>query len=287
MWWDNDEKMWRDHDEDFDCAYPYPCDCPACEAVAERLLEEKQEEAELAEREHNLYMDRLAEEVERLAEERRRRLTEKEERLAKEKAALYKDLMQVGRLAQRLAGRMRLVGEPSTKAPFPTGEISRLGHDEQRWPYITDDEEQRTLRCMRMVCDLNEWNRKIWALRSTAAEAWEWQISLPLIFIMEFLITRYAQKNGWTMVTKNGRTIKPERFESATNICFTNGVYDEQLRDLLHEARDWRNETHLSRRARVGYEHDGSFDRYVRIQDTLDRLEKALEWHWQYKARSL
>ncbi len=278
MWWDDYKKVWWDYDEGFDCAYPYSCDCPACESVAERLLvEEEDRENELAERQDRFYLERLAQQEKKLVEQER--LAE-EERLATEKYALRKDVNKFGGLAQHLAERMKSIGEPTKGAPFPTGEISKLDDDEQRWPYITDNEEQRTLRCMRMVCEVNEWNRKIWCLTRTAGEAWEWHISLPLIFIMEFLVTRYAQMNGWKMSTKKGKIVKPSKFESATNICFANSVYDEQLCTLLHEARDWRNETHLSKRSRVGHKHDGSFRRYAKTEETLARLEEALEKHW-------
>lgn len=285
MRWDDGRDLWWGNERDYDCAYPYPCDCPVCDEVAERRRLAREElESELSER-LTEEAERLAEEEERLAEKLRRATVGNRERLLrKEKSVLHQDVRDMSLLAQRLAEHMRTRGEPGWKVRFPSREITRLRHDEGRWPYIhgtPDEGDQRTLRCMRMVCDINEWNRKVWRLDSTAAEAWEWHISLPLIFIMEFLVRRYSEMNGWTLTNKNGKTIRPKNFESATDICFAKGVYGEEVRDRLKKARDWRNEAHLHKKDRVGHKHDGRFERYEDTKATLHDLEEALAAHWR------
>lgn len=173
-------------------------------------------------------------------------------------------------IAQQLTIHFTKTKKP-IKARFPRDYIRRLDDLKGRWPYLVE-ERRRTLACIIQLCDVNRWNLNIWDIGLTAGTVWEWHCTLPVIAVIETLLTEFGQQQGWLK--------KGAKFKKAINVFNSKGVYKQDLRDKLQKLRNYRNEIHLYLKDQVEL-YDGLPKKYNEAVQTLREVEEAILNYWR------
>jgi hypothetical protein len=165
------------------------------------------------------------------------------------------------RLPQHLEQR-----QEALRVPFPTGVIRPLREHYHRWPYLSD-ERKRTVACVIQLCDVNRWLLNVWRIGLTAGTMWAWQCTLPVIAVLETLAYEFSRQMGFVA--------EGAKFKKVIDTLQSKGVVDANLRERLHDLREYRNTIHLYLHEDVGM-HEGKPRRYNDAVRALRHLERAL-----------
>lgn len=178
--------------------------------------------------------------------------------------------VQFEELASQLTAAWTETKKP-IKADFPRGYIRTISSCRARYPYISST-RCRTLACVLQLCDINRWNLNIWSIGLTAGTVWEWHCTIPVICVIETLAHEFALQRSWIR--------DDTKFKTTINMLNSKGVVKQELRDRLHELREYRNTLHLYLHGTVDM-HDGMPKRYNDAVRALHAMEKAMKSFWE------
>ena len=156
------------------------------------------------------------------------------------------------------------------EAQFPTGVICTLRSQYYRWPYLSES-RKRTVACTIQLCDINSFHLNVWKLRLTAGAMWQWHCSVPVIAVIETLSYEYGVQ--YRLLKKDSS------FKRVIDTLQSKGVITANLRGLLQELRQYRNDIHLYIRTEEVEMYDGRPKRYNDAVRALRRLERRLNQH--------
>jgi hypothetical protein len=92
------------------------------------------------------------------------------------------------------------------------------------------------------------------------------------------VLREYGRKHGWLD--------EHARFTKIINTMQSRGVYGPDLRNTLHELRDYRNKIHVYLNAHVEM-HNGVPVRFDNAERTLHEVEAAVMKHWRESLEEL
>jgi hypothetical protein len=160
------------------------------------------------------------------------------------------------------------------KAKFPWKYIRPLSAHNDRWPYLSKA-RRRTVACAIQLCDINRFHLNVWDVSLTAGTMWQWHCSLPVVAVIEALLYEVGVQEGWLA--------EDARFKKAIDVANSRGIFKQNVRDGLHQLREFRNEIHLFLKDTPVEMCDGKPTRYNTAVKLLRQVEKGLSEHFRKK----